>query len=98
MPAPLQGFLMSQTARNVLDVKSSFNEAHDRAALRQVSAPVLVVYGGRSPEVVQRIASAISENVSDGTLQKLEGANHGMTTTHAAAVADLIAAHADRCL
>jgi pimeloyl-ACP methyl ester carboxylesterase len=57
--------------------------------------PILVVCGTRSPEAMRKICAAISAGAARGSLVTLDDASHAMTTTHADAVAALIADLAD---
>lgn len=98
LPDAVRQFLVAHAPVNAVDVRSSFAEDHSTAALGRLRVPVLAVYGGRSPAVSRAIATAIAAQVPNGTAHELPGATHALTTTHAAQVADLIAAHAARCL
>lgn len=96
MPAPTREFLMSHTAHNIRDVHATFRDPYSVDALRRLAMPVLVAYGSRSPEVTVRIARAITSQVVRGRLEKIEQADHALTSTHVDAVAALIAGLADR--
>lgn len=98
LPDAVQRFLVAHAPVNAVDVRSSFAETHSTAALGRLRVPVLVVFGGRSPAVSRAIATAVTAHVPDGAMHELPGATHALTTTHADQVADLIAAHATRCL
>jgi len=98
LPGAIQRFLVAHAPVNAVDVRSSFAETHSTAVLERLRVPVLVVYGGKSPAVSRAIATVVATHVPDGTLHELAGATHALTTTHAQQVADLIAAHAARCL
>jgi pimeloyl-ACP methyl ester carboxylesterase len=91
MPPPVREFLVGHTAENVRDVRATFRDAYPPAALRALPMPVLCAYGARSPAVMVRIVEAIAGLVPRGIIKKIENANHAMTTTHAPAVAALIA-------
>ncbi len=58
--------------------------------------PVQVVCGTRGREAMTAICRGIAEHAGQGSLVTLEKATHALTATHAEAVADLIAALADR--
>jgi len=98
LPDGARRFLVAHAHVNAVDIRSSFAEPHSTAALGRLGMPVLVVYGSRSPAVSRAIATAVTAHVPDGTAHELPGATHALTTTHADQVADLITAHAARCL
>jgi pimeloyl-ACP methyl ester carboxylesterase len=58
--------------------------------------PTLVAYGARSPETMVKIVQAIAALVPGARLERIEDANHALTTTHADLVAAMIATLADR--
>jgi pimeloyl-ACP methyl ester carboxylesterase len=91
MPLPVREFLVSHTGQNVRDVRATFRDAYPLPALRALPMPVLCAYGSRSPAVMAKIVEAIAGLVPRGIIKTIENANHAMTTTHAPAVAALIA-------
>jgi len=95
MPAPIREFLIAHTGHNVRDVRATFRDPYSLPALRGLMMPVLCVHGSRSPAMMVKIVEAIASQVPRGIIKKIEKANHAMTTTHAAAVATLIAELAD---
>jgi pimeloyl-ACP methyl ester carboxylesterase len=95
MSAPMREFLISHTGHNVRDVRATFRDPYSADALRALSMPVLCAYGSRSPEVMVKIVQAIASLAPRSIIEKLEKANHTMTTTHADAVAARIAELAD---
>jgi len=97
MPAAAQEYLVRETGRNVLDVRATLGEEYSLEAIRGLDMPLLSVHGSASPIVTAKIAGALATHSRRGTLAVIEGATHGLTTTHAEAVARLIATHADRC-
>ena len=98
LPDGARRFLVAHAPVNAVDIRRSFAEPHSTTALGRLGMPVLVVYGSRSPAVSRAIATAVTAHVPDGTVHELPGATHALTTTHADQVADLITAHAARCL
>jgi pimeloyl-ACP methyl ester carboxylesterase len=94
MPPPVQGFLRSQTEVNLRDVEATFREHHTRENLAALSMPVTVAYGTKSPAVAKLVAQRLAATVKNGKAVPLDGADHGMLATHAAAVAALIAERA----
>ncbi|MGH7398536.1 MAG: alpha/beta fold hydrolase, partial [Candidatus Rokuibacteriota bacterium] len=95
MPASMRAFLVAHTGPKVRDVRATFRDPYSTDALHALAMPVLGVYGARSPEVMGKIVEAIASHAPRGIIKKLEEADHAMTTTHAEAVAALIAKLAD---
>ena len=87
---------MEQAPANARDVRATLRGRYSLEALRRLAMPVLVVLGDRSPAVMTTICEGIASTAARGSLARLAGANHALITTHAAAVADLIADLADR--
>lgn len=96
MPPPMKAFLVAHTAHNVRDVRATFRERYTADALRRLSMPVLVVCGTRGPTAMPRICQGIAAHAAQGSLVTLDKATHALTATHVDAVADLIAALAER--
>jgi pimeloyl-ACP methyl ester carboxylesterase len=96
MPPPARGFLVDQAPANARDVRATLADRYSLDELRRLIVPVLVVLGDRSSAVMAAICEGIAAGVARGSLVRLERANHALTTTHADAVADLIADLADR--
>ena len=95
MPRPMREFLVAHTGHNVRDVRATFRDPYSVAALRGLTMPVLCAVGSRSPVMMGKIVEAIASHAPRGIIKKLEKANHAMITTHADAVAALIAELAD---
>jgi len=91
MPEAMTAGLRQAAPANARDVRATFRETYDAGAFRSLPMPVVTVVGDRSPDVTRRIASAIATHAPRGSLIPLAKANHGMTTTHADAVAEIIA-------
>ena len=91
MPAPVAAGLTQAAPANVRDVAATFRESYTPDAFRRLPMPVITVVGDRSPDVTHRIAKAIATHAARGSITPLANANHAMTTTHADAVADIIA-------
>ncbi len=95
MPRPMREFLIAHTEHNVRDVRATFRDPYSLPSLRGLMMPVLCVHGSRSPAMMVKIVEAIASHTPRGIIKKIEKANHAMTTTHAEAVATLIAELAD---
>jgi len=91
MPEPLSTYLLRETGSNIKDVRATFRESYSTDAFRKLEMPVMTVVGERSPEITHLIARAIAAHAPRGTVAKLEMANHALTSTHAGAVARMIA-------
>jgi pimeloyl-ACP methyl ester carboxylesterase len=91
MPDPVRAYLDANAPRNALDVRSSFSDTVTEAQLASFTAPVHVICGDRSPEIVRAIGRGLLQLLPDARLDALAGANHGMLDSHPEAVAGLIA-------
>lgn len=91
LPEPVRGYLNANAPRNVLDVRSSFEDTMTAAQLASLALPVLMVYGGRSPDLVPAMGRALQQLVPRVRMEAIPDANHGMLDTHPEAVARLIA-------
>jgi pimeloyl-ACP methyl ester carboxylesterase len=96
MPAATREYLVSYTSNNVDDVNATFRDTYSIEALRGLTVPTVVVYGGRSPDTMVKIVHAIARHVPGARLERIDDANHAVTTTHAELVTQLIAAAAPR--
>jgi pimeloyl-ACP methyl ester carboxylesterase len=96
MPEASREYLVSYTANNIDDVNATFRDAYSLEALRRLAVPTVVVYGARSPDTMVKIVHAIAKHVPGAQLERVEGANHALTTTHADLVAQMIATAASR--
>ena len=94
-PPRVRAYAVETTPVNRLDWLSAFDFAPDRAALAQVTVPVLVVHGGDSHPAVRRANALIAAGVSGADLAAVAGATHFMIATHAIEVARRVAAHVD---
>lgn len=90
MPEPVQGYLRLWSAKNVTEVQAAFRESFTQAALADVTVPVDVAYGTRSPAVTAEIAAAVGRFVANGTCHALDGTDHNILAAHPDAVAALI--------
>ncbi|CAN5916366.1 alpha/beta hydrolase [soil metagenome] len=91
LPEPVRGYLNANAGRNALDVRSSFNDTATVEQLASFSAPVVVAYGDKSPDVVRAIAHALLGLLPNARIEAIAGAHHGMLDAHPEAVARLIA-------
>ena len=91
MPEAMTAGLRQAAPANARDVRATFRETYAAGAFRRLPMPVVTVVGDRSPDITRRIATAIATHAPRGSVTLLAKANHAMTTTHADAVADIIA-------
>lgn len=96
MPEPAREYLVSYTSNNIDDVTATFRDVYPAEALRRLTVPTLVAYGGRSPEIMVKIVEALAANIPKARLERIDSATHALTSTHAEQVATMIAALADR--
>lgn len=96
MPAPTREYLINYTSNNIDDVTATFRDVYPVDGLRRLAMPTVVAYGARSPQAMVKIVRAIVAHVPGARLERVEGANHALTTTHADAVAAMIAGLAER--
>ena len=92
LPDPVRGYLNANARRNALDVLSGFKDETATDQLAALGTPIRVVYGDRSPDIVQAIGRSLLKLLPDARMEALAGANHGMLDSHPEAVARLIAA------
>lgn len=90
LPEPVRGYLNANAMRNVLDVRSSFNDTATAEQLAALALPVLMIWGGKSPDLVPAMGRALQRLVPGVRLSEIPDANHAMLDTHPDAVAKLI--------
>ena len=91
IPEQVRGYLNAAAAANALDVRSTFRDTNEVAALAAFRRPVTIIDGETSPEIVRAIARAMLKLLPEAKREALAGANHGMLDSHPEAVARLIA-------
>ncbi|TGN56578.1 alpha/beta fold hydrolase [Paracoccus liaowanqingii] len=99
MPRPAR----AQVTRQIRLVAATHDALrHDSArilrpgGLEQIEAPVLLIQGDRSPEVIRAISEALAARLPDVGRASVPGAGHMAPLTHPAQVAGLIAVNLDR--
>ena len=85
-PSALQDKLAAQTATNILDWQTGYANAPVRAQIASVRTPTLVLCGGNSHRAMQRCNQLLADSLPQSRFQMLDGANHFMVATHAAAL------------
>ena len=90
-PAGMKEYVRDNTGRNIRDVRATFRDQYPLDSVRRLAMPVVLVVGARSPEITFKIARALSSLAQHGSLITLDNADHALTTSHAEAVAALIA-------
>jgi len=96
LPTAVTDAMPRGAAMNARDVRASFREQYDQAALAALSTPIGVFVGERSPRVTHVIGKALAALAPSPSYPVLEGADHGMLSSNADAVARAIAATAQR--
>lgn len=91
LPESVASALMQVTATNVQDVRAAFRVCYTPESLRQLTMPVVTTVGERSLALMHHIAHIITAHVPLGSRRQIAHANHALTTTHADAVAQIIA-------
>ncbi|MFP1644131.1 alpha/beta fold hydrolase [Pontitalea aquivivens] len=64
--------------------------------LESIDAPVMLIEGGDSPEIIHRIHERLAARLADVATARIPGAGHMAPMTHAAQVAGLVAMNLDR--
>jgi pimeloyl-ACP methyl ester carboxylesterase len=90
MPEPVQTYLIERTEVNVRDVDANFGEVYSRDGLSSLRLPTTIVCGGASPEIIHRIAQATTLALGNASMEIIDGATHGMLSTHPEVVANKI--------
>jgi len=96
-PPAVQEKLVSQTATNILDWKTSYADTPQLTDFASVNVPTLVVYGQSSHRAMQRSNQLLVDHLPKAQIVTLEGANHFMINTHAAKLTALIEQHIQLC-
>lgn len=93
LPVPAQQQMVGQMAA-VLDTMADLYDDRQGVLggrLASLTAPVLVITGGRSPAVIGEIAGQLAQRLPDAQHFVVAGASHMVPLTHPAEVAALIA-------
>lgn len=91
LPEQARSYLDANAPRNILDVRSSFDDTATAEQLAALALPVLMVWGDRSPDLVPAMGRALQKLVPGTRLEAIAGANHAMLDSHPEAVARPIA-------
>jgi pimeloyl-ACP methyl ester carboxylesterase len=92
-PPRVRAYAAEKTSVNILDWASAYGFPLPAATLAAIEIPALVVRGGDSPAVMQRVSALLHERIGGSALATVGGAAHFMIATHAGEVASLIARH-----
>jgi len=95
-PPRVRAYAAATTAVNILDWASAYGFPLPATALAAVEIPVLIIRGGASHPVMQRICALLGEAMRGADLATIEGAAHFMIATHANEVGRLLAEHVRR--
>lgn len=92
-PPRLRAYAVETTPVNLRDWVSGYAFPDKANAFAAISVPTLVFWGNASPQAVQRANAILSEQIPGAKRKTIDGAAHFMIATHAAEVAEAIAAH-----
>lgn len=92
-PQKVRDFVVATTSSNILDWASGTAFRPALADYSAIAVPTLVVRGGNGHPAMLRIAELLAARIPRATLTTIEGGRHFLPATHAAALANLIAAH-----
>jgi pimeloyl-ACP methyl ester carboxylesterase len=95
-PQRVRDYAIATTAANLMDWSCAYGFDLTPALLARVSAPALVAYGELSHPAPKCANELLGRSIPGGRVTVIPGAAHFMIATHAADVAQLIAAHIDR--
>jgi pimeloyl-ACP methyl ester carboxylesterase len=95
-PQRVRNYAVETTPVNILDWASAYGFPLTPAALATIAVPALVVWGGDSHPAVQRANELLAQCMARASAVALAGAAHFAISTHAEAVASVIAAHVVR--
>lgn len=91
LPAGARADLVARAPVIIAEAQATNAAALDREAIGRIGVPLLVLDGGRSPDVTRRMARRLSELVPASEHVTIGGAGHMGPVTSAAAVAPVIA-------
>jgi pimeloyl-ACP methyl ester carboxylesterase len=95
-PQRVRDYAIATTPANLLDWSCAYGFDLTPALLARVAVPTLVVFGEASHAAPKRANELLGRWIPDGRVAVIPGAAHFMIATHAADVAQLVAAHIDR--
>ena len=90
LPPHVRQFLNAAAERNAKDVEAASSEAILASELTSFARPVLIVYGGVSHPVAQKIAKSLCELLPQARVEPLPSANHAMLDGNPRDIAELI--------
>jgi pimeloyl-ACP methyl ester carboxylesterase len=95
-PQRLRSYAIETTAVNILDWKAAYGFEPAPSALANIEVPTLVLLGEASHPAVRRANELIGQCMRQSSVITIAGAAHFMISTHARAVASVIARHVAR--
>lgn len=96
MPLPVRAGIARRIEKVVLDFRAALAWPRGVAELHEITAPVLLLAGRRSPALAQRIVAALARALPEARSAWID-AGHMGPVTHAATVVALLAAFVDEC-
>jgi pimeloyl-ACP methyl ester carboxylesterase len=91
LPQQIRERITDTTRHQILDMRSGFDPTI--ATLGNILLPTRVVRGERTAPALHQCADILSQAMANASLHTIAGADHFMTTTHAAELAELIRDH-----
>jgi len=95
-PQRVRDYASQTTAVNLLDWASAYGFELTSGLLATVRIPTLVLWGEASHPAAKRANQLLGQCIPDAAVSIIAGAAHFMISTHASAVAGVIARHMAR--
>ena len=93
LPEGARARMIERAHKLAFDFQAAFAEQNVAEAAASLRVPTLLLSGGTSPYVTQRIVQRLGEIIDGAEVQHLPDAGHMLPLTHAAPVNSLIAEH-----
>ena len=93
LPDSAKSKMASRLPKVLLDFSALLNEPCSLEAYKQVTAPTLLVFGGRSPGPSRRIVDMLANVIPKVSARSIPGAGHMSPVTHSVAVNAAVAGH-----
>jgi pimeloyl-ACP methyl ester carboxylesterase len=94
LPSRMREYIVQATPTHVLDMHSGFDPL--LSAFANILLPSIVIRGERSTQSLRRSADILSGALANASLRTISGADHFITATHAAELAELVGSHVSR--
>ncbi|MFV0298743.1 MAG: alpha/beta fold hydrolase [Hyphomicrobiaceae bacterium] len=84
LPAHVRNDLVQRAPQILATAHATSGTRLDVAAVARIEAPVLILSGSRSPDIVRRMADVLGQRLPTATRAEISGAGHMGAVTHAA--------------